>query len=153
MGNKHLNRSLIPANSSKLSPESNKYINKNTNVLESWKAQGDSANIFVSIRYIDHTYQCFSEWSKEEMKGWWNFIEKIHNFTWSLLYTSASKGEGKTGFAYTLIPYSQYKNSSLSPDINMFELRLGDKPRVHGFRNNSIFYIIYLDRNHDITPS
>jgi hypothetical protein len=39
----------------------------------------------------------------------------------------------------------------LSPDITIFELRVNKRIRVHGFRDESVFYICWLDKEHEIS--
>jgi len=39
---------------------------------------------------------------------------------------------------------------SLDDQIELFELRVDNEKRVHGFRMKSIFYLCWLDRGHKI---
>jgi hypothetical protein len=153
MGDKHLRRSIIPKSAANL-PKEPSYINKDVTLLDSWKVEGDSAKVFVSIRFIQYSYQCFSEWSKPEMQSFWSFSEKIHNTTWRQVLQTSGKGENKSGFGYTPINIDNYPSEAfkknLSPDITVFELRVTQKARVHGFRNRSVFYIFWLDKDHKI---
>jgi hypothetical protein len=70
-----------------------------------------------------------------------------------LLYQQSGKNN-KSGFGYTEIDRKQYPNSEfrnkLSPDITLFEVRASDKIRLHGFRHGAVFYICWLDKNHEI---
>lgn len=136
----------------KVSKEKN-YINTNASVLDAWKRIGDAANIFVSLRYVQHSWQCFSEWSKTEMAEFWGFLRKIHEYTWTMLFSQSGKG-AKAGKGYTQVAIENYPQSvfrdSLDPNITLFELRISDKARVHCFRHESVCYICWLDRNHDI---
>ncbi|RSK41324.1 hypothetical protein [Mangrovimonas spongiae] len=131
----------------------NKYINKDALKLEDFEQVGNNAYVFLSLKYIQHKTQCFSEWSNQEMASFWNFNELIHNTTWQLVYASARK-RNKSGLAYTVIdkknyPKTQFSNK-LSDDVTLFELRLNQKIRVHGFRHKSIFYLCWLDRSHNL---
>ena len=132
---------------------SNKFINKNALKLDEVSQEGNSANVFLSLKYIQHKVQCFSEWTSQEMKAFWNFNESIHNTSWQEVYASARK-KNKTGLAYTIIDKKQYPKTGfaqqLSEDITLFELRLNQKIRIHGFRHKSIFYICWLDREHKL---
>lgn len=73
--------------------------------------------------------------------------------TWQDVYATASK-DNKRGLAYTVIPREKYgKNefiASLDKDITMFELRVDNEIRVHGYRMNATFYLCFLDRDHKI---
>ena len=40
----------------------------------------------------------------------------------------------------------------LSPDITFSELKVTEKARIHGFQVGAAFYLVWLDRNHEIFP-
>lgn len=149
MGNNHLNRSRIQASS----PNKTKFISLKATLNQDADAEGDHAKVMVSIRFLQHTFQCFSDWEKKEMDKFWDFNRLIHDKTWHDVYQSAGK-EKKTGLGYTVIPSNNYPTtpfkSQLSQDITLFELRVDQKIRVHGFRHYSIFHICWLDRDHSI---
>lgn len=123
--------------------------------MEGWSVDGDEAQVLVSIRFLQYSHQCFSDWQKQEMKAFWSFIDSIHNQTWAQVYNTSGKS-GKTGLAYTKTKLDSYPNSDfkkgLDPQITMFELRIDNVKRVHGFRHKSIFYICWLDKGHTIFP-
>jgi hypothetical protein len=150
--NKKPTSSLIPKSAAD-GKTSNKYLNKNVSKLDGWKLSGNDALVFVSLRFIQHEYQCFSDWEKVEMKSFWAFQEKLSLYTWQQVYNQSGKSD-KNGLGYTVIKKSQYPNSnfrnSLSDDITLFELRIQEKMRIHGFRHESIFYACWLDKGHDI---
>lgn len=151
---KHLQPSLIPKSAASL-PQQTTYLNKKADFVEGWQRSGDEAIVLVSIKLLQSSYQCFSDWDKAEMRAFWAFNDKIHQYTWRQVFSTASKTpQNKTGIAYTIIEASQYPDSafkeSLDPQTTFFELRVTDKARVHGFRSFSIFYLCWLDRNHEI---
>jgi hypothetical protein len=152
MGNNHLFRSPIPK--SALQEKPTKYINKDAAFLQEFELEGNEAKVFLSLKYIQSNYQCFSDWAKVEMREFWNFNSLLHEKSWQDVY-STSRKKDKTGLAYTEIPLKKYPLSefkrNLSPDITLFELRVSQRMRVHGFRVKSVFYLCWLDRNHDIT--
>jgi len=131
----------------------NKFINKDALKLDVFDQEGNNALVFLSLKYIQYKTQCFSEWSNQEMSVFWSFNESIHKTSWQLVYASARK-KNKTGLAYTTIDKKQYPKThfskNLSDDITLFELRLNQKMRVHGFRHKSIFYLCWLDRAHKL---
>lgn len=130
------------------------YINKNVATLIGNNENGDDSKVIISFIHIQNNYQCFSDWSKQEMNEFWGFYKKLHQYTWQQVYLTSGKTQ-KNGIAYTVIPTSKYPNKdfkeNLSEDITIFELRVTQKGRVHGFRNKAVFYICWLDRNHEIT--
>ena len=152
MGKKHLNRSIIPPTAASVGQEF-KYITKNPAIMNGWALDGNSANVFVSIRFLQYDHECFSDWAKNEMKMFWAFLTKLHDYTWQQIYDTSRKTD-KTGFAYTKIPRDKYPDSnfkkSLDDQIELFELRVDNEKRVHGFRMKSIFYLCWLDRGHKI---
>ncbi len=135
-------------------PRNTTYLNKTIAVVDSWYTDSNKTNVFLSLRLLQDSFQCFSDWTKQEMSIFWDFNRKIHNISWELLMQQAGKGQSKVGYAPTPINRDLYPVASfidqLDPNIQLLELRLNDKIRVHGFRDRPIFYICYLDRNHEI---
>jgi hypothetical protein len=152
---KHLNRSAIAQHNTTTFQSKTNYINKNAAVMNGWLEDGDKANIFVSIRFVQHEWECFSDWSKTEMKSFWAFVDKAHQYTWQNVRDQSRKTD-KSGLAYTIMTVKQYPDSefkkSLDPDITIFELRVNEKARVHCFRDKAVCYVCWLDRNHRIAP-
>lgn len=146
-------KSLIPQhNPNKIKLSTKPYINKNKVLMYGWQQDGNTANIFASLRFVQHEYQCFSSWSKAEMSAFWDFLSKIHEYTWVMMLGQASKYE-KTGFGYTVLPIEKYPKGftdQIDPTVTFFELRVTEKARVHCFRDKSICYICWLDKNHEI---
>ena len=131
-----------------------KFISKNTDVnVDAFDKNGNNTLVFISIKNIQSNYQCFSEWTKSELSKFWKFNRRLHNMTWQQVYATASKDD-KRGLAYTVIPRDRYGTnefvSSLDKEIKMFELRVDDEMRVHGYRMNATFYLCFLDREHNI---
>lgn len=117
---------------------------------------GNNDFVFISIKNIQHKFECFSTWTSVEMTKFWNFNEKLHKTTWQQVYDTASKGKDKRSFALTYIKRTKYNSipfiQELSEEIKMFELRVDNKMRVHGFRVGNVFYLCILDREHKICP-
>lgn len=107
-------------------------------------------NVILTLKYIQHKRECFSDWDRNEMSKFWNFNRRLHQMTWQMVYETASKGKDKRGMAYTVIPRSNYSGinffEELSEDIKIFELRVDDSIRVHGFREKGFFHLCLLDR-------
>lgn len=132
-----------------------KKIKVNTALSKEYTDQtGNDKYVFVSIKNLQYKHQCFSEWDKSDMNKFWAFNKKIHEMTWEQVLKTGGKNN-KTGIAYTPLPREKYNKipfiKGLSKDICMFELRIDNKIRVHGFRINSIFYLCVLDKKHEIT--
>lgn len=152
MSKKKKRGGFISSNATQKSTD-NKFINKDVLKLDDFSQEGNNAFVFLSLKYIQHRIQCFSDWTNQEMGAFWSFNEAIHQTTWQNVYASARK-RNKTGLAYTTIEKKQYPKTTfsqkLSDDVTLFELRLNQKMRVHGFRHKSVFYLCWLDREHKL---
>jgi hypothetical protein len=109
----------------------------------------------VNLKYYDPEFECFSEWTPDELKAFSEFIKKLKRLTWEQIYRSGGKRGDKTGLGY--IPHKTRavlpkhpELDFLNLDITFFELRITQKVRVHGFRVKSAFFLVWLDRNHRI---
>jgi len=120
MANNYLDKTatFFPKNASK-------YIDKDNLELPDVNNNNNNSKIFISVKHVQFNYQCFSDWSKTEMKNFWEFNKKIHETTWTKIYNTARKSN-KSGFGYTVIKINKYPNCEfkklLSPDINIFEM-------------------------------
>lgn len=114
----------------------------------------DNKPVILTIKHFQHERECFSDWEKKELSKFWDFSRRLHNMTWRDVYATASKGAGKRGLAYTIVPRNKYSRitfiKDLSSDIKMFELRVDNEMRVHGFREKQFFHLCVLDRTHSI---
>lgn len=133
-----------------------KYIKNSTDVnVDSFDKKGNNALVFISIKNIQSSFQCFSDWTKTELSKFWSFNKRLHDMSWQQVYATASKTD-KRGLAYTVIPRTKYPSngflSQLDKEIKMFELRVDGEIRVHGYRMNATFYLCFLDRAHEICP-
>jgi len=117
--------------------------------------EGDSGAVaFVALKYFRPEQQCFSEWSKDELRAFSDFNRKVSLQTWPQIMASGGKGANKAGLGYTphdgsSLPRPDFAGS-LSDDLTWIELRVTQKARVHGFRAGPAFFLVYLDRNHDL---
>lgn len=119
-------------------------------------------NPYVVLKYFQKDWECFSDWTKDELAQFSNFLTTFSTHTWNSVYKSGGKGGSKVGLGYT--PYDIDDMSSgeehlkkvkkiISPDINIFELRVSQKLRVHGFQSQAAFFLVLLDREHRVFPS
>lgn len=135
-----------------------RYLNPKEAELLGFDKEGNNVSAFVYMKYYDHTHQCFSEWQPDELRLFSAFIDKLRKITWTDIYKSGGKSGKKVGLGYTIhkdtdILPNQNIVKLLSEDTLFFELRVGGKIRVHGFRLRSAFCLIWLDRNHEIYKS
>ncbi|WP_341837770.1 type II toxin-antitoxin system antitoxin SocA domain-containing protein [Chitinophaga pollutisoli] len=113
----------------------------------------DEIKMFVSITFLQHRFECFSQWGKPEMRRFWRFLDKLVHSNWLELKMNGGKS-GKAGFGKTKIRRDLYPAGGyiygVDADQAFYELRVDDRRRVHGFYKGNVFHICYLDRNHRI---
>ncbi|MDD5410908.1 MAG: hypothetical protein PHF31_05760 [Methylobacter sp.] len=118
---------------------------------------------YVALKYFDNEWQCFSDWEKDELQQFSSFLKKLAGYTWQQVYETAGKPGTKHGLAYTKLDINSISDSAkehlsrvrqqISDDIQFFELRVNqNKLRVHGFQSQSAFFLILLDREHQVCP-
>lgn len=153
MGDRHPKKRSIPLIESNQSGKTLKYINPGVVSLPNYTKQGNESNVLVSIFLVQYEFQCFSNFSKPEMKSFWSYIKKVHSVTWQQLTLQA----GNTGFGFKAMPSDIYPSErfklTLDPDVTFYEMRINQKMRIHGFRENYIFHVCWLDKDHKIFPN
>lgn len=113
-------------------------------------ASSDNENAYIALKYFDRNYQCFSEWDSGELSCFSKFVEKVNNLTWRQIKAHTGLGFKDIDTAKGL-PNNKLKDT-LSKDITFCEFRVTQKARVVGFRVNAVFFLCWLDRNHEICP-
>lgn len=111
----------------------------------------DNRQAYIALKYFDKNFECFSEWSSDELSCFSNFVDKINKLTWKEIKCHSGLRLKDIDNAQCL-PNNDIKEK-LSKDITFCELRVNQKARVVGFRRNSIFFLCWLDRNHRICPT
>lgn len=112
---------------------------------------------YVSLKYYTPDFQCLSDWPSGELKSLSSFCTKIRHTKWSDIYRTGGKLGDKVGFGYTVhkdrkkLP-DHSELDTLSEDLTWFELRVTKSARVHGFRAKDAFFLVFLDREHNIYP-
>jgi hypothetical protein len=130
--------------------------------------KGPFAIPYVALRFYQPDFQCFSEWAADELRAFSDFNRKLRQMTWQLVYQSGGRAGDKTGLGYTLwgdktgLGYTLWPRAVLPPprelaalsdDLSWFELRVTKRARVHGFRAGAAFFLVYLDRLHEVFAS
>ncbi len=139
-------------------PEDYKYLSKIEQTVLGLGDNVEDNKPYVALKYYQSSHQCFSEWNKNELRAFSDFIEKLRQVNWNVIWMSGGKGDKKAAFGFTLhkernkLPSNGAALKEVSQDIPVFELRVNQKARVHGFRMRSAFFLVWLDRNHQIYP-
>ena len=119
--------------------------------------KGPFAIPYVALRFYQPDFQCFSEWAADELRAFSDFNRKLRQMTWQLVYQSGGRVGEKTGLGYTTWPRAVLpppaELAAISDDITWFELRVTKRARVHGFRAGAAFFLVYLDRLHEVFAS
>ena len=109
----------------------------------------------VNLKYYAPDFQCFSDWTADELKSFSQFCTKLRKMSWHEIYRTGGSLGNKTGLGYT--PHKDLRKlpghpelANLSEDLTWFELRLSEKVRVHGFRAVEAFFLVFLDREHAV---
>ena len=117
---------------------------------EPQQAASEPELVVVSLRYWHTGSQCLSEWQHKELKKLRSLIDKVQGLSpdevrtdpgiaWKL-HAGPPKGKG----------FSRPKE--LSADVPLGEMRVSVKARVHGALFDSTFFLVWLDRNHEVFP-
>lgn len=111
------------------------------------------AKVSVSLRYFQKSPECFSEWAKNDLKGFTKIIELLRQQT-----SNQVKSRGKNGSPACRSHSGDVKTkgferpSEISQDIAFHELYATNKARLHGFFIGEVFFLVWLDRNHRAFP-
>ena len=122
----------------------------------------DQESPYVSLKYFNDSFECFSHWEKDELKDFSDFLQQLRDRTWKDVLSTSGK-TSKRGLAYTPYDIAQVSDGirrcfdevrkRISDDITFFELRVNqNKLRVHGFRSKAAFFLVLLDREHRVWP-
>ena len=117
-------------------------------VLYSSKSEHQE-HLHVSLKYWHSRSQCFSEWQKNELKHLTKLIDKVQELTEISVKTDA----GLKWKTHKGPPVGQFsKPTSLPTEHVIGELRANQKARVHGFLHQGTFFVVWLDRKHEVFP-
>lgn len=97
-----------------------------------------------SLRYLEGEY-CLTKCDKEDQAAFALKIHRLSKLTWSQIQ---SQDRHKLGYdKITRKPIKEPIPSFITEDVNIIAFRFsGMKPMV-GYRDGSIFYVIWLDRD------
>lgn len=119
--------------------------------IEKTKLSSADEGISISLKYYRKETECFSDWQKGELKKFSAIGHKISGQTALKLKAYkplCEKHKGPPAEARFARP------DNLSEDLELYEIKVdpSNKARIHGVFVNSIFFMIWLDRNHAVFP-
>ncbi|WP_062326891.1 hypothetical protein [Treponema endosymbiont of Eucomonympha sp.] len=103
--------------------------------------------MLISLSHFDRNQgQSFVEWEKEEILA--DFLEKLRDFT---ELTRSEAGQTKMLVVYGDFPTnSKFKEPSHTPrDAEWCRIKISGKVRIAGHIIANVFYIVFLDKNHE----
>ncbi|MEG3940344.1 hypothetical protein QT995_19570 [Microcoleus sp. S36b_A3] len=103
--------------------------------------------------YADKNRWVLSDWTSSEINDLIEGLKKIEKYTWAQIRCHGSKKRGESvGMGYKLIDKHPTFPDNLPEDARLSEMRIDEKKRIFGFRVQSVYYIIWFDRNHSVCP-
>jgi hypothetical protein len=101
--------------------------------------------------YADKNRWVLSDWSSSEINDLIEGLKKIEKYTWGQIRCHGSKKRGESvGTGYKLIDKHPTLPDDIPEDARLSEMRIDDKKRIFGFRVQSVYYIIWFDRDHSV---
>lgn len=109
-----------------------------------------ASGVSLSMAYYRAETECLSTWSKSELKCLVGAIEKMRAMDIAQLRNSALCSAHK----YEPRSARFTRPPEMADDLRMFEIRVGrgNTARMHGVFNESVFYLVWLDRRHEVFP-
>lgn len=99
--------------------------------------------VHVNFRHYQRRQECLSDWQSRQLKQLSGWFEKMSNKTPDDVTSDTSNCHAHVGVTKPL-------PRTVSRDVRMYGLKVGKKERIHGFFLNSDFFVVWLDRNHQI---
>jgi hypothetical protein len=142
---KHLPKQSRNTKSGKISQEATANVSQGGST--------DHQNPSFRFAYADENRWRLSDWQPDEILDLVRNLKKIEKHTWSQIKGQGSRHRGDTvGCGYKIINNLPSLPEGVSEDHKISEMRICQRKRIFGFRMNSIYYIVWFDRDHSICP-
>lgn len=96
-----------------------------------------------SLRYLRGDY-CLSKCEKDEKAAFADTLHRLSQMTWQQIFQA-----GRHGLGFEKIARSSIKSGvppEISEDVNFLAFRFCAKAPMVGYRDGSVFYVLWLDR-------
>ena len=93
---------------------------------------------------VDDNKWVLHEWQKPELKALIKCFKKMEKLSWKAIRMDTGLQMKKLK---NIIPPPH-----ISPDVELYEIRVNQEQRIHGYVYNNIFYIVWFDRDHSVCP-
>ncbi len=111
------------------SKDKSKILERNTFVTDN--------KVSISLKHYNKNKQCFSEWAdKSLLASFSNFISKVNQRTTE---------QCKKNFGHS---HQVDSSDAKFKGVKFYRLNVTQQAKIHGFFNNDIFYLVWLDKSH-----
>ena len=129
-----------------------KETNRSEQTIGQLPVNTDNDKPSFRFTYADKNRWTLSDWTPTEIKDLIEGLKKIEKYTWGQIKSHGSKNRGQSvGTGYKLISDPPALPLELQKK-DITEMRIDRKKRIFGFRENSVYYIIWFDRDHSVCP-
>lgn len=114
-------------------------FNNNINAYELKKSTDDDKYCLLKFSMCDDKYPLY-KLTKDELKAFINYAKKVEKITWKDIKVNKSLN-------YETLP-NVPKPSNVPKDVTLTSMRMSQKSRIIGFRQQEYYYIVWFDVNH-----
>lgn len=109
-------------------------------------AKGSTQHLrpIFSLEHLDREY-CLSRCEQDEKAAFADTLHRLSRLTWQQIVNAPRHGTGCEKISRDSIAGSV--PSVITDDVNIIALRFQGKKAMVGFRDDQVFYVIWLDRN------
>ncbi len=123
-----------------------------THHLDTKQVQVKQKKCEFSFRYFDEKHECLSAWDKKSTKCFVKWLRTASNQEVTGYRNSGNchKHQGKVPGVLIKQRPPMDGETLASEDEGFYSFQLNDTLRVHGFFDESMIYVLILDKNHKI---
>ncbi|MHC1745180.1 MAG: hypothetical protein AB9873_19425 [Syntrophobacteraceae bacterium] len=111
--------------------------------------ESQDSPVYVSLKYYDSEFECFSDWDKQELRAFSGLVKKLVLRSWNEIKRSAGGLGCKVHKDRKRLPQRNVLDL-ISPDSTLVELRVTDGARIHGFIVQASFFLVWLNKRHRV---
>ncbi|APU60257.1 MAG6450 family protein [Clostridium botulinum] len=106
----------------------------------------DNMKPVFSFKFSDSSRWKLSDWNKKEIDDLFKCFKTIESLTWNQL-------RKHPGLQYKAINNPpDIAKLNVSEDVTICEIRVCKVKRIHGFRSDNVFCVLWFDREHEVCP-